>query len=775
LTELFFQPERPISDLADPTTLQRIDGLLAALPSPRTPNQSVVVASLREWAASAGGEGTELYAAVERTGGETITGWAFWLEDVTQPLPVEVRRDGTLIGRTYTGHRHAELSSAFGRPLQCGFVIELSRLDWDEETEPNNEQLLQVGVQSPSGERRTFDVHVPARSILRATQRRRQQEMAHVGVYRQAVRNASSVSPAIGVPSGSASASTTTNSDVAVARSSRPVKTLAYYLPQYYPFDENDEWWGAGFTEWANVVRAKPHYAGHDQPRIPTELGFYDLRVRKTRERQAELARAYGIDGFCYYYYWFGGRRIMDEVIDDIVASGSPDFPFCICWANETWSRRWDGSEHEVLISQPHDIPNDAAFIHSVLPLFDDPRYITVDGAPLLLVYRPGLLEDATATVKAWRAASAAAGHPSIHLCMVQTFGAEDPRTLGFDSACEFPPHNVIAPHAPRDTIGETDHTGNIYSYPDTLTSVMSKANPPYRIFPGVMTGWDNTPRRKNNSTIFHGASPEIYETWLDSAIRRAQTSADGADAIVFINAWNEWAEGAYLEPDQTHGRAYLEATLRAVSGRTNWRSALRALRSVSGPDMSSFAPLLGSLERDLEALQRTNDFLVASIGGERRYWGPRHWDDTPYFAPGIPPRLEELTGDHSASAELEFLHGSYGNKEAYVTNNMVLTLRGWGFPHRSSCHSGSVSALIVLTHRTTEETVCGRIRGWTAREDIAGAYPEHAEFSGASGFDLELHLALVPLGTYKISIVFWTGSCRHDVALDGTVYVRED
>ncbi|HEY9568730.1 MAG TPA: glycoside hydrolase family 99-like domain-containing protein, partial [Thalassobaculum sp.] len=220
-------------------------------------------------------------------------------------------------------------------------------------------------------------------------------------------------------------------------------RLVAFYLPQYHPVPENDAWWGKGFTEWTNVTRAGPLFDGHEQPRLPADLGFYDLRVPETRDAQAELARRYGITAFCYYFYWFAGRRFLHRPLDEMLASRRPDMPFCLCWANETLTRRWDGRDRDVLLEQVHSPESDRRFIEAVLPFLADPRYLRVDGVPVLLIYRPPLLADPQDTVEYWRARCRSAGLGGLHVAGMETFGFADPRPAGFDSAVEFFPHGA--------------------------------------------------------------------------------------------------------------------------------------------------------------------------------------------------------------------------------------------------------------------------------------------------------------------------------------------
>jgi hypothetical protein len=345
------------------------------------------------------------------------------------------------------------------------------------------------------------------------------------------------------------------------------VRVLAFYLPQYHPIAENDRWWGPGYTEWTRVSRARPLFAGHYQPHLPERLGFYDLRLPSTRQAQVDLAREHGIHGFCYHYYWFAGRRLLQRPLDEVVASGVPDLPFCVCWANESWTRRWDGGGKRVLVEQTYAPELDRELLAELLPLFADRRYIRVQGEPLLLVYRPQGLPAPWATAQRWREVARAHGLPGLHLVAAQTFGLGDPRPLGFDAAVEFPPH---LPHllSLRCTMPglEPGFAGDVIDYRALVERQLRAPAPGYRLYRTALPGWDNSPRLGLRSTILHGATPELFECWLHALVEQARLAPED-HRLVFVNAWNEWAEGAHLEPDERFGTAWLEATARALSG----------------------------------------------------------------------------------------------------------------------------------------------------------------------------------------------------------------
>jgi hypothetical protein len=343
------------------------------------------------------------------------------------------------------------------------------------------------------------------------------------------------------------------------------VRLIAFFLPQFHPIPENDAWWGKGFTEWTNVMRGRPLFPGHYQPRVPADLGFYDLRLAETREAQAELARAYGIHGFCYHHYWFEGKMLLERPFNDVLTSGRPDLPFCLCWANEPWSRRWDGRPRDVLQIQTYSLDDDRRHIEWLIPALGDSRAITIEGKPLFLVYQAKDLPDPRRTTDIWRSEVERAGLKGIYLIAVETGwdSGWDATAFGFDAKVLFQPQFSMLRRVPRSkfsVIGGLE----VYDY-DVAWPVLANPEPvPYRRYGTVFPSWDNSPRRGMAGVAIHNATPASYEAWLRYTI--AQTQREPPEhRIVFINAWNEWAEGCYLEPDVKHGRAFLEATARAL------------------------------------------------------------------------------------------------------------------------------------------------------------------------------------------------------------------
>ncbi|MDT8398789.1 MAG: glycoside hydrolase family 99-like domain-containing protein [Pseudomonadales bacterium] len=347
-------------------------------------------------------------------------------------------------------------------------------------------------------------------------------------------------------------------------------RLIAFYLPQFHPTPENDLWWGKGFTEWTNVTKAQPLFAGHYQPQLPSDLGFYDLRLRQTRHEQISLAKRYGIDGFCYHYYWFSGKRILNQPVDDMLADADSDMPFCLCWANENWTRRWDAADHEILIEQKYLPQDDLNFIKELSPAFTDSRYIRVDGKPILIVYRPQHLPDARKSAAVWREYCRAAGIGEIHLCAALTHGNEDYMQFGFDSGVEFPPHNLKLQNINTHINFFDAFKGSAFQFADLARAYLSRNYPQQQVFKTVVPSWDNTARTGNRAVFLQNGTPENYEYWLASTLDQVQQS-QGSDSLVFINAWNEWAEGCHLEPDRRYGHRFLQATLDASQGKRHY------------------------------------------------------------------------------------------------------------------------------------------------------------------------------------------------------------
>jgi len=356
---------------------------------------------------------------------------------------------------------------------------------------------------------------------------------------------------------------------------SETVRFIALYLPQFHPIPENDAWWGRGFTEWTNVTKAVPRFPGHYQPHFPSDLGFCDLRAPEVREAQADLARAHGISGFCYYHYWFGGRRLLNRPFDEVLASGAPDFPFCLCWANEPWSRRWLGEERDVLMSQDHSPDDDVAHGRFLARAFADPRYMRHHGRPLFLVWRPKHLPDSRNTLDRLSLEVEKQGLPRPFFMGVDSHcPGIDSRALGFDGTMTFAPQLGALHGALGDgfrpgrllknvVLGRPNGRLKVFRYSEVIDSLRALRSGG-RAAPCAIVGWDNTPRRGDNGVVVVGSTPEAFERDLRHCVGLAN-AWDAQSPLVFLNAWNEWAEGCHLEPDQRFGRAFLER-VKAVS-----------------------------------------------------------------------------------------------------------------------------------------------------------------------------------------------------------------
>ncbi len=374
-------------------------------------------------------------------------------------------------------------------------------------------------------------------------------------------------------------------------------KLIAFYLPQFHPIPENDEWWGKGFTEWTNVTKASPLFSGHYQPHLPTELGFYDLRLKEVQKEQIKLAQEYGIYGFCYHYYWFSGKRLLNQPLDQMLADKGLDMPFCLCWPNENWSRRWDASEHEILIEQRYLPDDNLNFIKDLLPFLKDERYIRINGKPLLIVYRMQQMPDAAKSIQVWDNFCQENGLPGIHVCAALTHGNTDYEQFGANSGVEFPPHNLHNCSSIAESIDLLNQfEGHIIEFKQIAQSYLSRDYTGKRIFRTVFPSWDNTARRHHRALVVLDGTPVNYEYWLKRTIENSfHQFCDCDENLLFINAWNEWAEGCHLEPDRHFGRQFLEATLRVLEGKSRVQGFTSSLTNYLSVSKSNIEPNCGS------------------------------------------------------------------------------------------------------------------------------------------------------------------------------------
>jgi hypothetical protein len=420
-------------------------------------------------------------------------------------------------------------------------------------------------------------------------------------------------------------------------------RVIALYLPQFHPVAENDAWWGEGFTEWTKVVSAPPLFDGHYQPHLPEALGFYDLRVPEVRERHAALARRHGIGGFMYYHYWFGGHRILDRTFQEVLKSGRPDFPFALCWANENWTRTWDAGERSILLEQRHDAQERKKHIEWIVEAFMDHRYITVDDRPVFAVYRVQALPDAGEFVRDLRSATVAAGLADPYIVKFETrSNCDDPHDFGCDAAAQFLPHGLHQQVKRAAPPAGADPKHAFFDYDDVVDAYCALPAPAWTRHECVFPSWDNSPRRRDQSAIvILGNTPERYEEWLHTV----RVRSDDGGGLVFINAWNEWGEGAHLEPDQRWGDQFLRATARAVLGSEPEPAPDDAMAEtvLIGP---SFAELYLDVYERYVVARRQLTLVEESIRREverRTRELQRQLRDAQYWGNHLAARLEEL------------------------------------------------------------------------------------------------------------------------------------
>ncbi len=378
-------------------------------------------------------------------------------------------------------------------------------------------------------------------------------------------------------------------------------RIIALYLPQFHPIPENDRWWGPGFTEWTNVVQAKPLFHGHVQPKVPSDLGFYDLRLPESREKQAMLAKEAGIEGFCYYHYWFAGKQLLERPFHEVVTSGKPDFPFCLCWANHSWSNKtWERKsglqKNSMLVEQTYPgEEDDIVHFHSLLPAFKDDRYIKVDGRPLFVLYSPWTHPYVSQWIELWRRLAVEKGLPGLYMVgmcdstLTVSF-AEDGSVshvlpnlessevlftkvlnMGFDAVNSFGKRRgeMLSSGKYMD-LAKTIfrrmglHVGMRYEYEKTVRGFFAPEDKWENVYPTILPSWDRTPRMASYDGIYVNATPEAFRRHIQHALSLLKDKQP-EHQILFLKSWNEWGEGNYVEPDKEWGHGRLNAIREAL------------------------------------------------------------------------------------------------------------------------------------------------------------------------------------------------------------------
>ncbi|MFL1461182.1 glycoside hydrolase family 99-like domain-containing protein [Roseococcus sp. DSY-14] len=679
--------------------------------------------------------------ALDTLRSHAILGWVLGVEAPSDPVSVELRMGGQVVALATTGHRRMDLDRFVAGPCYAGFSIGaadvasdrlelalsvLDRAAGDPDAFIDGLEVRVAGAPYALFKATTFTADEAAlRSFRDRLAARLVEVTANQKVrQREALLRSSPLQPP----------------------DAPDVRLVAFYLPQFHPTVENDQWWGRGFTEWSGVVAAKPNFDGHAQPRLPADLGFYDLRLDDVHRRQVELARSYGITAFCYHHYWFSGTSLLTLPAERHLREGL-DLDFCLCWANENWSRRWDGSEHDVLMGQQHSEADDAAFIESALPFFHSPRYLKVDGAPLLIVYRLSLLANAPATILRWKAAARAAGFPDLHVCMAETFGQRAPDLQGADSAVEFPPHGVNAREITQDLPGlRPDFTGRVYDYADMVAGQLARPDPGCLLFRTASPAWDNTARKGAGGHTFHGASPTLFEVWLDALCTQARGRNRAEARLVFVNAWNEWAEGAVLEPERELGHA-------------NLRAVRHALFPAEQAELEGYARANAELRRMLRA--------AGDADGQRCA-----------FLPEAPLGFTVIrNAPHPARCTLDRLNGTSPPAASGATlfREQALSLAGW-LVMEDLPTSPEIPLFVRLEPRDPGgEAYVAAIERRSLRPDVAQALQMADSGNCWFGFEVAASLLRVAPGAYAVSLLAGT---RADPAValrlptKATVYV---
>lgn len=372
------------------------------------------------------------------------------------------------------------------------------------------------------------------------------------------------------------------------------VKLIAFYFPQFHRIPENDLWWGEGFTDWDNVKRGNPQFSGHYQPRVPLDDRYYDQSNLETLRWQIELAKAHGIHGFCHYHYWFEGKQLLETPTNMVLEDNTLDLPFCLAWANETWSRRWDGQDHHILQQQTHNADKTmwARHFEYLFRAWRDVRAIKIDGKPVFLIYRPHRIEKMAEMFDFWRELAHQRGLKGLYFIAIKQYEFPVPGILQhFNAVVHFQPFEALySPDFPKPRVEASLLVKGLRRLPERILDLLRAARYQYLpqltyydydvvwkqilkvereagipAIPGAFVDWDNTARYGKRARIFKGASPERFEHWFQQLVK-ITAGRPSPEKMIFMNAWNEWSEGTYLEPDARYGLRYLEAVQRCLN-----------------------------------------------------------------------------------------------------------------------------------------------------------------------------------------------------------------
>ncbi|MCC4254789.1 glycoside hydrolase family 99-like domain-containing protein [Sphingobium naphthae] len=671
-----------------------------------------------------------------------IRGWVISTENVMAPVGLDFFLCGINITSTTSRYSRTDIDRIVGLPVRAGFRISASAIS------------TEAAVRVFEALKRLADVPQPIDKILSVRIAGTDLCLPFTGKLRSEMINVGSLLPVLDAIIGTRARSEyisvrdqLISAPAASDTDAVGVKPIAFYLPQFHPFPENNEWWGEGFTEWTNVVGAKSVFPGHYQPHVPADFGYYDLRVEDIQRQQIDLAKRYGIEGFCYYYYWFSGKKLMTMPIDRHVEK-SLDMDFCLCWANENWSRRWDGSESDVLIAQRHVEEDDVEFIRSCIKFFKSERYIKIDGAPLLLVYRVSLLQNPEATVARWRKIVKSHGFPDLHVSMVESFGLTDPNSYGCDSSCQFPPHGVVVPEITTKVEGlDPAYRGKIYDYREVVRSEIARPIPDYMQFRCAMPSWDNTSRKGKDGNVFAYSSPDLFEVWLGYLCSQARENLPPASRFVFINAWNEWAEGAHLEPDAQNGHAFLASVRSALTHDSGIVASLQSLPEddkVGTINVGEIKKLIGKLRNANQQMQRLIKNYDGAIGDRPSPFVPikNQWFEVVSGGPDDRAWLDNINGRPSHDTKLELL-----------SKQQTLSLRGW-IHCPTILLSPSFPVFVSLSENAPEgQRYFAKIYDRQRREDIVNSLGL-TESSVWCGFSIKSALNGVKPGRYRLDFM---------------------